>query len=122
MNSIRVLLAVEPRLLRDALHAVLVRHKRLVVFDEESRTIDVLIRAREHNVDVVILTPEPTVGAPPLVSRLLTEFPNILVVGLNPHEQCARVYRSNAKVRILLDLTASALIRAVSRGASQRAA
>lgn len=119
MNPIRVLLAVKPRLLRDALHAVLARHARLMVVDEESNTIDILMGAREHLVDVVIMTLEPTSDVPPLVERLLAQFPEMMVIGIHPHEQCAGIYRTGDKVRMLPDLTVSGIIRAVFQGESK---
>jgi len=122
VKAIRVLLAVDPRLLRDALHAALARHARLMVIDEESHNIDILIGAREHRADVVIMTVEPTADVPPLVTHLLAEFPEILVVGIHLCGQCVGIYRNHSKVRMLSDLTVSGLIRAIFRGASKHGA
>ena len=121
MNQIRVLLAVEPRLLRDALHTVLVRHAELVVMDEEPRNIGILVGARKHSVDVVVATFEAASEISPLVTHLLGEVPEMLVVGIELREGRVRTYRNPHEMRTVPDFTLSAIIRAILRRASKSA-
>lgn len=119
VNPIRVLLTVEPRLLRDALHTLLAQDARLTVMDEESRNVDILVGARQHRADVVVATFEATSDVPPLVTHLLGGFPEILVVGIELREERVRTYRNSDEVRTVPDCTVSAIIRTIRRGASK---
>ena len=83
MKTLRILLAVRPVLFRDALHTLLARRGRLEVIDVEPRSVEILVAAWRHRVDVAVVTLEPTPEIPPLVTHLLTEFPAIRVLGID---------------------------------------
>jgi hypothetical protein len=68
---------------------------------------------------VVVATFEATSDSPPLVSHLLGEFPEILVVGIDLREQRVRTYRDRDEVPTVSDFTVSGIIRAILRGASK---
>jgi hypothetical protein len=119
VNRIRVLLTVEPRLLRDALHTLLAQDARLTVIDGGSRNVEILVGARQHRADVVVATFEATSAVPPLVTHLLGEFPEMLIVAIALREGRVRTYRSPNEVRIVPDCTVPAIIRTILRGASK---
>jgi DNA-binding NarL/FixJ family response regulator len=120
VNPIRVLLAVEPRLLREALAAVLAQHNGLMLINAQYNSIDKLIRALKHQVDVVILTCEPTSDVPALVRRLLAQFPDLSVIVIHPHKQCIGIYRINEQVHMASELSLSGIIRSIFRAASKQ--
>jgi DNA-binding transcriptional LysR family regulator len=120
VDPLRVLLAVEPRLLRDALHSLLAQHPGLTVMDEESHTADVLFVVRQHKADVVVATFEPSSDLPPLVTQLVGEFPEILVVGIELQAHRIWTCRSRTEIRTASDFTVSGLIEAIVQGTSKR--
>jgi hypothetical protein len=120
VDQLRVLLGVGPPLLRDMLHTMLVEHGRFLVIDVEPRTIDVLVETRRCRVDVVIATLEQGSDVPPLVTHLLAEFPEVLVVGVSLREQSARIYHRNRVARTIADFTFAAIVQAVLQETSER--
>jgi hypothetical protein len=120
VNPLRVLLAVEPRLLRDSLHSLLARHPRLTVIEQESHTVDILFGVRQYRIDVVVATFEPSSDLPPLVTHLLGEFPDILVVGIELQVQRAWTCRNRNEICTDLDFTVSGIIQAILEGSSKR--
>ena len=99
VNPLRVLLVVDLPLLRDALHTLLAQRKELTVVVEEPDNIDILVRTCLHRVDVLVATFESDFGVPPLVTHLLAEFPELLVVGINLREQRTWTYRNRVETR-----------------------
>jgi DNA-binding NarL/FixJ family response regulator len=113
VNPLRILLAVEPRLLRDALSIALEQHPRLLVSEHYSRSIDVLAEARQRRIDVVMMNVRQATETPILVKRLLAEFPQTVVIGILSGEERALIYRFDAETRLLTDVSVSGLIGAV---------
>jgi hypothetical protein len=118
-NPIQVLLAVEPRLLRDALQVLLARHARITVLNV-CRDLDLMFAPDLVRSDVVVATLEPVSGVPPLVMRLLAEFPGLLVVNIELCAERARIFSDGDAITTIPQITAAAIVRAILRGASQR--
>jgi hypothetical protein len=116
VKTLRILLAVRPVLFRDALHILLARRGRLEVIDVEPRSVEILVAAWRHRVDVAVVTLEPTPEIPPLVTHLLTEFPAIRVLGIDLEGQCARIYRNGYETRLISCSTASEIVGAIVTG------
>jgi DNA-binding NarL/FixJ family response regulator len=109
----RILLAVKPALFRDSLHAMLARFQELRVFDSEPWSVEILVAARRHQVDVVVLSLQASPGIPPLVARLLAELPGIRIVSLDLEAECVRIHRYGRGVRAVPCPGGSELIRAI---------
>jgi hypothetical protein len=66
----------------------------------------------------VVATFEPKSGVPPLITHLLAEFPELLVVAISLRQQRARIYRRGGKVRTIAEFTVSGIIRAIVEAAA----
>jgi hypothetical protein len=108
------LLAVRPTLLRDSLHVLLARPGRLRVIDAEPWGLEILVAARRHQVDVVVVSLQARPGIPSLVTHLLGELPGITVVGIDLEREYARIYREGRDVRTVSCETGSDLIRVIT--------
>jgi hypothetical protein len=117
MSRPRILMAVTPQLLRDAIEiALIARQLKPVVMKEEYDSIDVLVRARQHKAEVVVVTLDSASGIPPMVTHLLDLFPKTRVVGIDMRAARAAVYRVSGdrmKVRLLREFSMSAISRAI---------
>jgi hypothetical protein len=107
------LVAVKPALFRDALHAILGRRKKLRVIKADCWGVEVVDIARQYQVDVIVASFELTPGVPTLVSRLLTKFAGMTIVGVDPGGQAARIYRGGRAVQVASCQTVAELIRAI---------
>jgi hypothetical protein len=116
VETLLILLAVRPTLFRDSLRAVLTHRRDLLVIDAEPCDAEILEAARQHRADVVVANLEPTPEIPPLVSRLLAEFPGMTVVGIDLEGGCARIYRDDREVQTASCENESELIWAITGG------
>jgi DNA-binding NarL/FixJ family response regulator len=116
VETLLILLAVRPTLFRDSLRAVLTHRRDLQVIDAEPCDAEILAAARQHRADVVVASLEPTPEIPPLVSRLLAEFPGMTVVGIDLEGGCARIYRDDREVQTASCENESELIWAITGG------
>lgn len=113
MKAPCILLAVGPPLFRDSLHALLSRLGKLRVIDAGPWSVEIVVAARRHEVDVVVVSLEATRETPPLVRLLLAELPGISVVGIDLEAECARIFRDGRDVRTVSCVSGSELIRAI---------
>lgn len=113
VNQVRVLIAVEPPLLREALMTLLDQQPGFGVVDETNDRVAILLKARKERVDVVIATFKSTRGVPALVTHIMAEFPHILIVGIFLDEQRACVYRNRIDVRPITDYSAAGIVKAL---------
>jgi hypothetical protein len=94
VKQIRVLVALKSRLYREllgeSLRNELMAEADVLLMDERRGSQDLSVWARDC--DVVFATIEPTQDIPELVTGLLAQFPNLLVVGIPPLEGPVRTY------------------------------
>ena len=81
MRSIKVLLANDPAILREAVRAVIVRQPDMEVVGEILDPLGVLLAAKATEADVVVIGLRDS-EEPGLVSHLLAECPQVTVLGL----------------------------------------
>jgi hypothetical protein len=118
LNEIRVLMAVSPPLLSDALRALLCRKAKIVIVDEVLDPVDILLRARNRRADVVVATLESVPDIPPLVTHLLAEFPDLLIVGIDMQMQRACTYRNRLEVQPIPDFSVAGITKAMVQRAA----
>jgi hypothetical protein len=115
VKQLQVLLAVKPPLfgeiLGKKLRKDLAGHARVVVMDEVRGAQDVRDWARDYKADVVLATIEPTQEVPELVTGLLAQFPDLMVVGISPHQASIRTYV--IQVRTIADSSSRGIALAV---------
>ena len=118
MDEVRIVLAARPRLFRDALCDSLAKAGGLLVERVGPGNLDILLGARRSRPDVVIATFASRPGIPPLVTHLVAEFPDLLVVGIFLDEGCARLYRHGRPGQLLAGDTLPRIIEAIVESAS----
>lgn len=84
MKKIRILLANRPQMMRELVRDMINRQNDMEVVGEVFNPVDLLVAVRESEADTVILAlrDSPEVG---LCSHLLSEYPNLTIVGLTSH-------------------------------------
>jgi hypothetical protein len=111
----RVIVAVRPRLLRDALCEHLSPVARLRILEDDRDGAEILCAVEKHHADAVIATMDPAPGLPPLVDLLLDYYPRLHVIGIHPHDQRACSYRTRVVTRTLPEFSPSAIADALGR-------
>ena len=88
MKKIRILLANRPQMMRELVREMINRQNDMEVVGEVLNPLDLLVAVREVEVDAVILALKNSrdVG---LCSHLLSEYPNLTIVGLTSHGENA---------------------------------
>jgi DNA-binding NarL/FixJ family response regulator len=87
-NMYRILLAVKPRLLSDALRRRLEADADAQVVGEVDNDLDLLLAVRATEANVVVQS-WPTGEMPAIVTHLLVEFPGLSLLGLPAQGQGA---------------------------------
>jgi hypothetical protein len=82
-SAIRVLLANLPTLLAEWLTRALAEQEEIEIVDQLRRYVEMLLAAQK-GVDVVVLSAQELQPRPGICSHLLSEFPDIKVMLLNP--------------------------------------
>lgn len=90
LEKIRVLLANRPRMMREVLTEMIRRQEDMELVGEVLEPLDVLVAVREMRADAVVLALEDY-EEPGLCSHLLTEYPNLTILGLAPDGKTAFV-------------------------------
>ena len=112
MKRVAVLVAVEPRMLREALCERLAQETRIAVACEGADPVQVLAAAARIEAGVVVVTSEPA-GIPPLASHLFAEFPEITVVGICRESGEIRVHRQVVATATLSPESIERLVAAI---------
>lgn len=93
METVRVLLANRPRMLRESLLAVIEAHDDIEVEAVEPDPVEILAAVGRAAADVVVIALPESGEDPGLCSHLLAEYPDLRVLALSPAEATAFVYR-----------------------------
>jgi len=113
VRKIQVLLAVVPRMLRDLLRTRIEAEPDLEIADEVLDPVDVLLAVQQTAADVVLITVPISDATPPLCTHLLTEFPDLVVIGLWPDAKSAVTYRSTIDIQPLRGLQYEDIVGAI---------
>jgi hypothetical protein len=100
-------------MLRDLLRNRIEAEPDLEVADEALDPVDVLLAVKETGADVVLVTVPISDATPPLCTHLLTEFPDLVVIGLWPEAQAAVAYRSAIDIEPLHGLFYEDIVGAI---------
>jgi hypothetical protein len=93
IKQMAVLVAVEPRLLREAICEGLAGDARIAVATEGGDPVEVLASAARIDAGVVVVTSAEPAGIPSLATHLFAEFPEITVIGICRQTGEVRVHR-----------------------------
>lgn len=100
MKLIRVVLAVDSVLGRDALREELQRIEGFEVVSEVSSPVELLQRTELDQADAVILESDNETGMPGVLSHLFAEYPRILAIALVRSHNRAVVYRQEIQRQV----------------------
>ncbi len=115
---IRIILANRPQMMRELVRRMINRQNDMEIVGEVLNPVDLLVAVRETQADAVILAPNDARDMG-LGSKLLIEYPNLIIVGLASRGENAFVeqlcprriegHQFNNEVQHLEGLKASAL-------------
>lgn len=97
----RVLLAVEPEILRDALSDTLERSEGVELVGEVDDPVDLLLAVEETRADVVLQSFPTPEELPAICGHLFAEYPYLRVIGLSPNGGPSYVCEQKVSVRPL---------------------
>ena len=116
MDPIRILLAVEPTILRESLRRVIEQQDDMVVVEQTCDPLDILLTVELQRIDVVVISSQVAEEMPDSCSHLFAEFPEIQVVTIAMDGERAFTFRHEIKAQELGDTSVSSLIRAFRTG------
>ncbi len=116
-ETVRVLLANRPRMLRELLRKLIDRQGDMQVVGEELDPLALLLAVGERHADVVVLSLSESEEDPGLLSHLLSEYPKLVVLALSPVRERACLYWL-VVARRTLDSTGDEPLLAALRGAT----
>jgi DNA-binding NarL/FixJ family response regulator len=99
-------------MLRESLYELIAHESDIEVETVEPDPIELLAAVGRVEADVVIIT-LPETGDPGLLSHLLTEYPDLLVIALSPADESAFVYRQVITKESLEPLSEEGLLHAI---------
>lgn len=114
--KIRILLAVSPPMFGEALRQSLALEPDLEVVDEVFDPIDLMLAVRETEAHVVVITVPFSDETPGVCTHLLSEFPDLTVIGVCPEVHSAVTYRNSIEIEPLAAFSLPDMLSAI-RGA-----
>lgn len=115
MQKIPIVLAVWPRMFRDALQALIDSEPDLEIVDDVLDPVDLLLAVKESGAQVVVMTVPISDETPPVCTHLLAEFPDLTVIGICPEAQTAVTYRNAIDIGLLGALSIQEVVAAIRR-------
>jgi hypothetical protein len=85
----------------------------LIVLKRWRDDVDLLVSTLHHRVRVVIMTLDLADRVPTAVTRLLDEFPGLLVVGIDLRREEARTFRKVVRIRAVPEFSVSGIVHAM---------
>lgn len=119
MEKIRVILALESALVREALYDELERCEMLNVVAEVDSPVELLRRTETDEADVVILESPSEVEMPGVLTHLFNEFPRVTAITIvRPHNRVV-VYRQEIQERVCEGMSMQELLSEMSTADSK---
>lgn len=112
-SEIRVLLADIPPGLQDSVRYLIQSQQDLEVVGEVDNPVEVLLAVKAISAEVVIVSLRDSKLEPGIVSHLLAEYPELLVIGLSPTFEFANLYRHSALTETMSDVSNEDLLEMI---------
>ena len=93
MTKSKILLAVEPLMLRQLLRRVFSKESDIEIVGEVTDPIDAMAAIRQTNADVLVHSWEEGGQLRATCSHLFSEYPELLMIGVSPEEEAGYAYR-----------------------------
>lgn len=112
MKKIKVLLANRPRMMREVFREIIERQSDMEVVGEVLDPLDILMAVREMEADAVILAVKDS-EEPGLCSHLLSENPNLTILGLTSEGKSAFIEQLCPRRREIIDPSEGSILSAL---------
>lgn len=112
MKKIRVLLANRPQMMRELVREMINRQTDMEVVGEVLNAVDILVAVRETEAETVIMGLKDS-QEEGLCSHLLTEYPNLTLVGLTSHGENAFIEQLCPRRIEIVDPSESSILDAL---------
>jgi DNA-binding NarL/FixJ family response regulator len=113
MRKIRVLLAIQPRMLSEAVRHTIERQPDMEVISELIDPIGLLLALRATAVEVLITTPGDSDREPGLGSSLLAASPQLKIIALSATGDAAFLYESGSPKQRIDDMGEESMLGAI---------
>jgi DNA-binding NarL/FixJ family response regulator len=115
VNKIKVVLAINPGLLRDFLRELIQCQTDMEVVGEVVDPVNLLLAVGETDADVVVVTLAASGEAPGICSHLLTEYPQLFILALSPERERAFLWRQSVSEEQLSIESDEEIVAAIRR-------
>ena len=113
MRKIKVLLAIQPRMLAEVVRHTVARQPDMEVVRELIDPIGLLLALRATEAEVVITTPSALDREPGLGSAVLATYPHLKIMALSATGDMAVVYEAGSPTQRLDDVGEESLLGAI---------
>jgi DNA-binding NarL/FixJ family response regulator len=113
MRKMKVLLAIQPRMLLEIIRHTLEHQPDMEVVRELSGPGGLLFAIRATKAEVVITTPATADREPELSRSLLAVWPHLKIIALSATEDTALLYVAGLPTQRIDDMGAESLLRAI---------
>lgn len=115
MKPINVLLSSRPKLLSDVIKDLITHQPDMKVVGEVIDPLQLLQKASETLVDVIIITPFKGNGVPRICHQLLNDHPLIIIVTQLPGGKATHLYRSDSEVLRIEEPSPASILDAIRK-------
>lgn len=120
-RNVRVLVANQPRLMRELVLATLFDQPDIEVVGEVGNEADVLSNVEEHRPDFLIVSLDKSGARPSVCDVLLTKYPNMKVLALAPERNVSVFYSASFDIRSCdVESSEEGILSALRGGAKRR--
>lgn len=115
LDRVRVLVGLRPRILDDLLKKVIERQPDMEVVGEFLDPVDLLLKVRELDANIVLLNLPDSDEDPGICSHLLEEYPSLWIIAVSPARDVAYLYRKVEAKETIPGASESEIIAAIRR-------
>ncbi|HEX6718231.1 MAG TPA: hypothetical protein VF088_14025 [Pyrinomonadaceae bacterium] len=112
-SVIKVLLVDCPQKLRDSVRNLLESQVDLEIVEGILDPVEILLKVRAVNADVVIVTLPDKTEEPGVISHLLSEYPKLLIIAISCTSDVAYVYRQRTYKEAIFNISSDEILRII---------
>jgi DNA-binding NarL/FixJ family response regulator len=112
-EEIKVLLAQNPQMLRGLVGDLIQSQADMEVVGEVLNPIEILLTVKTTKADVVIITLLNSEEEPGIISHLLAEYPNLLIIAISSTRNLAYTYRKTVSKEKLFNISKEDILAAI---------
>jgi DNA-binding NarL/FixJ family response regulator len=112
-SAIKVLLVDSPQKLRDSVRNLIQSQDDLEIVEGILDPVEILLKVKAVNADVVIVTLPDKKEEPGVVSHLLSEYPKLLIIAISRTSDIAYVYRQRTAKEAIFNISSDEILRII---------